>query len=173
MESLGLRAFQVQLAIRGSEDPQEKQVLRETEAFKVPEEFLDPRVQKETRACQVSMVATESPECPEQRVKQGSLDLPVTWDYRVYQVYLGFLVQKVWLAKRVTRVLRGSLVSWEVQENQANKDHQERLDLGDLGAFQAAEARWDQKALQAYQGNWDLLAALAFLACLGPLDFLE
>lgn len=53
MESLDLRAFQVQLVIKDSEALQEKQVLRETEAFKVPEEFLDPQGQKETRACQV------------------------------------------------------------------------------------------------------------------------
>lgn len=53
MESLDLRAFLVQLVIKDSEGLQEKQVLRETEALKVPGDFLDLLGQKETRACQV------------------------------------------------------------------------------------------------------------------------
>lgn len=74
-------------------------------------------------------------------MKQGSLDLPVMWDCRVYRAYLGFLVQKVLLVKRVTQVLRGSLVSWEVQENQANKGLRERSGLEDPGAFLAVEGQ--------------------------------
>lgn len=53
MESLGHRGFQVQLVTKDSRALQEKQVPRETGVLKVPEEFLDPLGQKETRACQV------------------------------------------------------------------------------------------------------------------------
>lgn len=106
-------------------------------------------------------------------MKQGSLDLLAMWDCRGCRVYLGFLGQKVLLVKRVTQVLRGSLASWEAQENQANKGLQERWDLEAPGGSLAVEGKQDQKGLQAFQVNWDLLAALAFLACLGPLAFLE
>lgn len=88
-------------------------------------------------------------------------------------MYLGFLVQKAWLVKRVTQVLPGSLASWEVQENQASKGLQERWDLEDPGVSLEVEGKWAQKGPPASQVNWDLVGALAFLACLGPLDFLE
>lgn len=64
------------------------------------------------------MAEMEYQECPGQRVKQGSLDPPGTWDCRAYQVSLESLVQKVLPVKRVTRVLQESPVSWEVQGNQ-------------------------------------------------------
>ncbi|KAF7469569.1 Hypothetical predicted protein [Marmota monax] len=123
--------------------------------LKVLEEFPDSLDPKETRACQVWMAETGYLECQEQRVNQGNLDLLVMQDCRGYQVYLEFLVQRVLLVKRETQVLQGSLVNWEIQANRANRVLQERWDLEGPGAF------------------LDLLVALASLACLGLLDFLE
>ena len=74
--------------------------------------------------------------------------------------------------KRVTQVLQGSPVNWGILANRAARGRPEKWDPEDPGAFLAAEVKLDQWDPQGHRVNWVLLAALASLACLAPLDFL-
>lgn len=173
METQGLKVFLVHLVTKDSEDLQEKQVPREREGLKVLEEFLVPLGPKEIRACQVWMAVRGYLECLEQRVNQGNLDLLVMQDCRGYLGYPEFLVPRVLLVKRVTQALQGSLVSWGIQANRANRGRQERWDPEDPGGSLAVEVKSGQSDPQDHQVNWVLSVALASPACPAPLDFQE
>lgn len=150
MENLGLEVFLVHLVIKDSGGLQEKQVPRETEGLKVPEEFRASLGPKETRACQVSMAVKGYLECLEQRVNQGNLGLLVMQDCRGYLVCLEFLVQRVLLVTRVPPVPQGNLAYWGIQANRVNRDRQERWDPEGPGGFLAVEEKWDQWGPQAH-----------------------
>lgn len=141
MGNLGLRAFLVHLVTKDSEGLQGKQVPRERGGLQVLEGFLASRGPKETRACPVWMAVTGFLGCRERRVSQGNLGLLVTWDCRGYLACLEFLVQRVLPVKRATQVLPGSLASWGIQANRANRGRQERWDPEDPEVFLAAEEK--------------------------------
>lgn len=141
MENLGLRVFLVHLVIWDSEALRGKQVPREIGGIKVLEEFLASLGPKETRACRVWTAATGYLECPGQRVNQGNPGPLGIQDCRGYLVCLAFLGQRVLLAKRVTQVPQGSLVSWGIRANRATRGHQERWGREDPGGFLAVEEK--------------------------------
>lgn len=141
MENPGLKVFLVHLVTKDSEALQEKQVPRETKVLKDLEGFLESLGPKETRACREWMAEMGYLGCPEQRVSQGSLGLLVMQGYRGYQVYLEFLVQRVFLVKRVTREPQGSLDNWEIQANRVSRGLPERWDHAGPEGFRAVEEK--------------------------------